>query len=614
LGTEAHLSLRALLYNASTVWGRALGSSYGGHADSGTEQELIQRQLERMLASKTFLNSPRVSEFLKYGVEAALAGKNSVSEYSIGIDVFGRPSNFDPRVDPIVRVHARRLRSKLAHYYQTEGINDSVEIQLPLRSYIPHFEKQRSELLRSSHPLISPRTAGAQCCIAVVKFQNLSTDKCDDYFAEGLTQEVTHSLVSGQDWRVISWTEQLRPPEIQDFARQLGVDAALCGTIRRIESRKLRIAAELISVPDRTVVWSHMYEVEIDALIHTPAKIAEAICQALNREFNHSPAMKQPVDSRAYNLYLKGRYGCKKHDRRGLTKCVDYLQKSISIAPEYAPAHAALAEALVLMALYVDVPPREAMPRARVEAQRALRADSTLADAHSALALVKAFYDRDLPGSEAEFLRAAELAPSSASILQWYAVSCLAPLGRYEEAIGYLRRAQDLDPLMLTISCHLAYAHCAAGAPDSALDQLYESLDMEPDFPLTHWCLGLAYLGKMDEKRTIEEFELAATLSSGLSYAVSSLAHAHATFGDTERASALLEKLMERRRTQYVPSMDLALVSIGLKQYDRAILHLENARADRCAWLLQANIDPRFKPLRARAEFRAIVKSPRRDH
>jgi serine/threonine-protein kinase len=250
--------------------------------------ETVQRHLQRMLASKVFANAPRLSKFLRFGVESALAGASTVNEYSIGVDVFERDSSFDPRLDPIVRVHARRLRSKLAEYYDTDGVDDRIEIHLPLRCYIPVFRQREPRGLPS--PLLRPiqGDSRARPSIAVFRFANLTPEKNGDYYAEGLTREVIHSLTKGKDWRIVSCTAYERRPDVQDIGRQLDAQLALSGTLRKSEKR-LRVSAELLSILDGTVLWSDMYEVEVENVISTQEKIASAICQAVIRQLAAKP-------------------------------------------------------------------------------------------------------------------------------------------------------------------------------------------------------------------------------------------------------------------------------------------------------------------------------------
>jgi serine/threonine-protein kinase len=233
-----------------------------------------------MLASTVFAYSARLSRFLTFGVEAVLAGTTSVNEYAIGMDVFERDGNFDPRLDPIVRVHARRLRSKLVQYYETEGAGDPISIQLPLRSYIPVFQPKEPQTLQIRQLAPSRVDPDGHGSIVVFPFTNLNSNVRDDDFAEGLTREVTHSLACLRNWRIISWTGQDSRPDVCDIGRHLHSEAVLWGTLRRAENT-FRISVELICTKDATVLGSDMYECEATGTVLTQQKIAQAVAQAL---------------------------------------------------------------------------------------------------------------------------------------------------------------------------------------------------------------------------------------------------------------------------------------------------------------------------------------------
>jgi len=234
--------------------------------------EAVRRQLERMLVSSTFANSPRLSKFLQFGVEATLAGTKALNEYTLGVDVFERGASFDPRIDPIVRVHARRLRSKLARYYAAEGADDPIELVLPLRCYIPsfHIRKRRRGRMGNELSPDSYRTS-----ITVSPFINLSPGKRCERFAEGLHREVIDSLINRNGWKIVSRADGKQSDGEEHAARLL-----LFGTIRNAK-RSYRLSMQLISEPDGTVLWSHMFDVEDEDVIFTQEKTARAVCDQL---------------------------------------------------------------------------------------------------------------------------------------------------------------------------------------------------------------------------------------------------------------------------------------------------------------------------------------------
>jgi tetratricopeptide (TPR) repeat protein len=226
---------------------------------------------------------------------------------------------------------------------------------------------------------------------------------------------------------------------------------------------------------------------------------------------------------------------------------------------------------------------------------------------------VAAIYECDLSAAEAEFLHAIELSPSPPA-MAWYAAACLAPVGRFREAIDYLERAEELDPLSPAVRSHLAYAYCAAGNPARAVEQLTESLDIEPDFARTHWTLGIAYMSTSRYPSAIEAFEEASRLSAGSSYAQAALGHAYALAGRTGEAVNILNRLGGKSRDRYVPATELALIHLGLGEYEEAFRCLELATVQRCAWRHRLAIDPRTHNIRTDTRFVRLLHYPPSHH
>jgi len=245
--------------------------------------EAALTELDRVLGSRIFAHSARLGRFLKFGVEAALAGRTEVNEYSIGVDVFGRDASFDPRIDPIVRVDARRLRTKLREYYDGEGADDRIEICLPLRTYVPVF-RARDEQPTPAKPVAQFRgERGVRESIGVFPFTNLSADQEVEFFADGLTEELIFALATLNAWRVVAGdatTRMARRPDLREINTELNIDAAVWGTVRKSDSI-FRISAQLFTIKDRTVLWSQMYEASVDDVIAMQTKIARAICDTV---------------------------------------------------------------------------------------------------------------------------------------------------------------------------------------------------------------------------------------------------------------------------------------------------------------------------------------------
>jgi serine/threonine-protein kinase len=252
---------------------------------AGGSVEATLAELDRVLGSRIFAHSARLGRFLKFGVESALAGRTDVNEYSIGVDVFGRDTSFDPRIDPIVRVDARRLRTKLREYYDGEGADDRLEICLPLRTYVPVFRT------RDGQPAPAPAVSGSEFSreggvlesVGVFPFTSLSSDPDGELFADGLTEELIFALATLNEWRVVAGdptTRHTRRPDLREINTDLNIDAAVWGTVRKSDSI-FRISVQLFTIRDRTVLCSQMFEASFDNVVPMQTEIARAICDRL---------------------------------------------------------------------------------------------------------------------------------------------------------------------------------------------------------------------------------------------------------------------------------------------------------------------------------------------
>lgn len=247
---------------------------------SGGSVEATLAELDRVLGSRIFAHSTRLGRFLKFGVESALAGRTDVNEYSIGVDVFGRDASFDPRIDPIVRVDARRLRTKLREYYDGEGADNHLEICLPLRTYIPVFRTRDRQPAPATSVSQFRRESAVRESIAVFPFTSLSADQEGGFFADGLTEELIFALATLNEWRVVAGDRNIRRPDLREINTGLNFDAAVWGTVRKSESI-FRISVQLFTISDRTVLWSQMFEASFDNVVPMQTEIARAICDRL---------------------------------------------------------------------------------------------------------------------------------------------------------------------------------------------------------------------------------------------------------------------------------------------------------------------------------------------
>ncbi|HEY1756418.1 MAG TPA: tetratricopeptide repeat protein [Bryobacteraceae bacterium] len=592
----------------------------------------IRAQLEKLLASPLFERSKRMSRFLRFSVEHALAGTgDQVKEYLVGVEVFDRDSDYDPRVDPIVRVEARRLREKVNAYYESAGQADPVYIELPKGVYTPVFH------LRDSRPVARAVSEPARTSIAVLPFANFSPQSGDDYFSDGLTEELILLLTQVQGLRVVAWhsASQFRGREqdLHSIRQQLNVDAALFGSVRRSPSR-VRVTAQLIDTGSGAYLWSEGFDRHMHDVLSIQEEIAQAIVATLKLALRSPSALaplpmkesrqasqaiettaEKPVARRVakrvnvecYNLCLQARFHARKRTSDGLRHSLDCYTEAISVDPESATAHAGLADAYSLLADYGILHPREAMPRAKAAAQRALELNPDSAEANTALAFIRSLYDWKWEEGEVLYRRAIALNPGYSQARHWFAVDFLAVLGRFAEADPQLQLARDLDPLSLVTHEGGAYLCLLRRDYDGCLKELEQIVALDADFYKIYSCQGraLSLMGKFEQ--AIAMLEKAHDAQPGTPKIISALGQTLATAGRTAEARACLDQLHSLARARYVPSTCFAIVHLGLGEHESSLEWLETACEQRELPLTMIRIHPLYDPLRAEPRFQALL-------
>jgi serine/threonine protein kinase/Flp pilus assembly protein TadD len=444
--------------------------------------------------------------------------------------------------------------------------------------------------------------------IAVLPLENLSHDSEQEYFAEGLTEELTTDLAKIGALRVISRTSAMRykgtnksSPEI---ARELNVDGIIEGSVQRSGNR-VRITTQLIHAPTDTHMWADSFERDIGNLLALQEEVARAIASelkvTLTPEERTLLAGARPVDSEAQDFYLKGRYYWNKRTPDTLKKSLEYFQQAVEKDPAYALAYAGLADSYLMLGagLYAVLPPKDAYPKAEAAAIKALQLDNTLAEAHSTLGYSKLVFDWDWHGAEQEFRQAIELNPSYANAHHWYA-GYLGVMGRYSEAIVEGRKAESLDPLSLIISADVAMEALApAGLYDQALEQCRKTLEMDPNFAVAHACMSDSYLGKGMYKEAITEMQKAKDLSGGSIVWVSALGSIYAMAGNRNAALGSLNELRARSKREFVGSERYASIYAALGNKDQAFAWFERAYEDRSDILFDIRLYQVYRPLRS---------------
>src|SRR6266699_970373 len=390
--------------------------------------------------------------------------------------------------------------------------------------------------------------------LAVLPLESLSSDAAQDYFADGMTDELISDLGQISALRVISRTSMMvykrtRKP-LPQIARELNVDAVVEGTVLR-SGDQVRITAQLIDATTDKHLWSQSYQGELRDTLALQNRVAAAIADQIriNLTPREQAALKnvKAVNPEAYESYLKGRYFWNKRTADGLKAALAYFNQAIEEDPKYAQAYSGLADTYALLGdwQYAVMTPKEALPKAKVAAIKSLELDSGQGEAHNSLAFVLDGFDWNLEAGGKEFQRAIELSPSYATAHHWYAWH-LGLLGRYDDAIGEMRRAEELDPLSLIINADLAELLVLAHSYDEAIRQSRKTIEMDANFALAHNQLAQAYLGNHMYDEAIAELQKAVQLSGGSPTCVANLARAFAASGKRSEAVKLLGELKTR--------------------------------------------------------------------
>ncbi len=451
--------------------------------------------------------------------------------------------------------------------------------------------------------------------MVVLPFENLSGDKDQQYFTDGMTDELIAHLAKIRSLRVISRTSSMEykgtHKPLSEIAHDLNVDAVVEGTVLRAGNR-VRITAELVQVSTDRHLWAETYESQLGDILTLQNQVASAIVNEirinLTPEEQQRLASKRPVSTESYEAYLKGRYYWNKRSQEGLTKAIEYFQLATEKDPHYALAFAGLADcySIIGSAIVGTVPSRDVAPKAKAAALQALELDGTLAEAQTSLATVRFNYDWDWPAAARGFQRSIELNPSYATAYQRYSLYLIA-MGRAPESLSAMGRARELDPLSISMNFSLGWRLYMSHQYDQAIEQLQNTLDMDPNFALPRMVLGQAYEQKGSYQRAIAELEKAANLSHDSPQMLGALGHVYGASGERQEAEKVLSRLLEQSKKQYVSPFYVAIVYAGLRENEKALDWLEKAYQDRSNALIFLKVDPELDGLRANPRFQTLL-------
>jgi eukaryotic-like serine/threonine-protein kinase len=485
-------------------------------------------------------------------------------------------------------------------------------------------EERFATMAEFSEALIAPAaypasvaSSGENRAIAVLPFVNSSADPENEYFSDGMTDELITALTKVEGLRVASRTSVFALKNLREDVRRIGarlnVSTALEGTVRKSGNR-LRITVQLSSVADGRTLWSERYDREMADVFAIQDEIAQTIVRTLRSTLLGDLGSPTPVryteNVRAYSLYLKGRFWWNRRTQADIAEGVKYFEQAIAEDPGYALAYTGLADSYALALDYSGAPVKEGMERAKAEARKAIELDETLAEAHTSLGWVTFIYDWDWVGAEREFSRAIELNPRYATARQWHSWF-LAAMGRFEEALADGRAAIDLDPASVSIRRSLGWLQYYARRYDDALENLRRALAMDPTAEETHRLLGLVYLEQGLHDEAAVSFKEAIALSQNTALAFAGLGQVAARRGRLDEARAVLKAMHDRARSGYVSPVALTKLYVALGDASAAFDWLEQAYRDRRGWLAYLKVEPTLDPLRADPRFQRLVERMR---
>jgi TolB-like protein/lipoprotein NlpI len=539
--------------------------------------------------------------FLTFAVEKALAGEaEDLKEYTVGVEVFDRTPDFDPRADSIVRVEARRLRSKLRkHYEVADSAGPGFRIELPEGSYAPIFVP--------SSPPADSRAAenlnSGEVSLAVLPFSAMGGDEEAEFFADGLTEELINVLSEISELRVVARTSVFgykgQTLDVRKIAEELGVAKILEGSVRQV-GRQVRVTVQLINSADGLSVWSHRFDRDMESVFDLQDEISSLIADTFRIQLRGTaaaPVYRHVVPGEAYRLFLQGRYFAGQLTPGSLRKAVEYYQRALQVDSEFAVGYAGLASALLKMSFFGEVAPSNVLREVRNLVDRGGMLNPRNAEIHALRGLIRASVENDLPEARGEFETALSLTRNDPESYVFFSVGYLMPMRKFDESEEHLKRALRIDPMSLLTNTALGIHYYYAGQIEEALEQLERTASISERYYGAHrfWACALGEQGDWKEAEQI--LRRAVDLGGSDPRPKAALAYVLAKAGAIEESLALEKELLDLATRAYVARYDLAMVQVGLGNLEEASAQLRRAAAEGEIWLIHAGIDPMWKPL-----------------
>lgn len=617
---------------------------------------LVRQHLKEVLASHAFAGSKRTQDFLRLIVEHALRGEaDSLRERMIGVEMFGRPIDYDTGSDSVVRVKATEVRKRLAQFYLEASGKPEVRIELLSGSYMPRFvfAPQPGELLPPNleQPAIAPKigegkplarnwrrsprllagvTLGLALLallgyagfrwwntnfgagrpirsIAILPLENLSGDSSQEYFADGMTEELINDLGQVSTLRVISLTSSMSykgtKKNLPEIARELSVDGIVEGGVEH-DGNQVRISAQLIDARTDRPIWAHTYVRDMTNVLAQQGEVAQAIADEISTKVTPQQqarlARQRPFDPAAQDLYL---HGMVQLNADNCWNAIDYLNKALAISPGYAPAHAALAACYGRLGESGQMAYQQAFTKQKTEAYKAIELDDSLPEGHAELANAEMTLDWDWTAAATQLHRALELNPNSAPLHERYAFY-LVRIGQLHEALAEMQRGVDLDPASARTFHNQGFVYYFSRQYDQALALIQTVHSLDFNLPDWNFLWGDVYAAKGMYPESIREF-----IKSGNGpYSLGHLGNAYAHAGQQEEALKTIAQLQEFVRKNGVGRYEIALVYTGLGRKQDAFKWLEASYQAHDVGLLYLKVDPSLDPLRSDPRFDDLVR------
>jgi TolB-like protein/DNA-binding winged helix-turn-helix (wHTH) protein/Tfp pilus assembly protein PilF len=447
--------------------------------------------------------------------------------------------------------------------------------------------------------------------LAVIPLEDLSGDKSQELFADGMTDELITDLAQNSNLRVISRTSVMRykgtRKPLPEIAKELGVDAIVEGTMERSGNR-VRVRAQLIRASDDRHLWAESFERDLSDVLGLESEVASSIARKVQmRLLWEHPPVDRKINPAAYEAYLKGRFAWNRRSEAALLEGIQFFKQAIALEPTYPEAYSGLADSYTTLGYLSYLPPRESFPLARAAAEKALSLDAGLAEPHASLAYVNFYFDWNWPAAEAEFKKAIALNPNYATAHDYYCYF-LTAMQRPKEAKEEIERALQLDPLSVPINTDIGFQMFYVGNYDAAIEQLKKTLRMNPKYPLAHLWLGRSYQQKGMFDESMAEYKATDSALPDWVVTIAGIGNLQGLARRDVDARSTLRKLDEMAKIRYVTPYGIALVHVGLGNKDEAFRWLEKAFDDRANWLVWLRFGPRWEALRKDPRYAEMIQ------